>query len=187
MGTNATSSDQSEILTCAARIYQELNDRIADLNTDFAASIISTAGHTNVPIPIPLVVNTKSSGSPAFALAWAIATRLYLSAIMSASTRGDAFEQSDITHLLKLFKHVQPCQLRSLAWPIFVAGCAASDVHEVSFRTLLSGLGRTNTVGALNDALEMLECVWQLRRNDATKDIDITSCFAILGSPTLLI
>jgi len=170
-----------------AGIKQELDEGIAALKAGPTASTSPDANKNGSSDLIPLASDPKSSNSSSFALVWALATRLYLSAILNKSAQGEPCTQADIAHVLVLIKHVQPNRLRSLAWPIFVAGCLAPNVHQSSFGTLLAGLSSTDAVGALSDVHQMLKQVWTFRERHSDHEMDITGCFAVLGSPILLI
>ncbi|KAJ4986502.1 Transcriptional regulatory protein pro1-like protein 2 [Stagonosporopsis vannaccii] len=189
--TQATESrlrlSEMEMFARSTGMRQELNDEIAALNAGLAIRISSNANKSDSDGSIPMAMVPKPLITSIFALVWALATRLYLSAILNTSARDDPAVQADVAHVLVLLNYVQPKQLRSLAWPIFVTGCLASDVQESSLRVSLAGLSSTDTVGALKDVHQMLKQVWALRGGHSDHDLDITSCFAILGSPILLI
>lgn len=181
------SPSEAEMSGRCAGIGQELDKGIDTLTGNLSPIRSSDSVPDGSNGTIPLAPGPKPSTTSIFALIWALATRLYLSALLNKTARGNISVQADVAHVLVLLKYVQPSQLRSLAWPIFVGGCLAADVHEPLFRQLLAGLSRTDAVGALKDVYEMLEQVWTLEERQSNHEVDITSCFAVLGSPVLLV
>jgi C6 transcription factor Pro1 len=79
----------------------------------------------------------------------------------------------------------QAC-LRSLAWPLCVAGCVAAAVEEEAFRAIGPALGPLQAFGSVSQALRIMDCVWQ-RRDHLDGSWTMADCFEILGYKVLLI
>jgi hypothetical protein len=63
----------------------------------------------------------------------------------------------------------------------------ALEEEEPFFLGLLAGLGKVHTAGALDDARQIMEKVWQRRGFLRMTNWDLASCFSILGLPVLLV
>ncbi|KAK3369638.1 fungal-specific transcription factor domain-containing protein [Lasiosphaeria ovina] len=82
-------------------------------------------------------------------------------------------------------------QLRTLAWPICVAGCCAREAggERAAFRAVIAGAGDLHTYSGLRGAGRVLDAVWDRDRDDGDGDggWDLADCLGILGTPALLV
>ncbi|KAK6068437.1 C6 transcription factor [Seiridium cupressi] len=119
---------------------------------------------------------------------WAHAAIIYLSVSLSGWQTNNHDIQASVAQVLGLLEMVDsPGQLRSLSWPICIAGCLASPAQEHSFRRIVSIMGPLGKFGTLSNALGIMEAVWNSRNTIDGNIWDIASSLSILGSPSLLI
>jgi hypothetical protein len=135
----------------------------------------------------PLDVASNPSASSTSTLIWAYAAQLYLTVVVSGWQLYSLDIRTNVAQIIALLEDVPPYQLRALVWPICVAGCLALKEEEPFFLGLFAGLGKVHTAGALGDARQVMEKVWQRRGTLSMTDWDLASCFRILGSSILLV
>ncbi|CAG5157177.1 uncharacterized protein ALTATR162_LOCUS4969 [Alternaria atra] len=135
----------------------------------------------------PLDTAPNPSASSMSTLIWAHAAQLYLTVVVSGWQLSSLDIRTNVAEIIVLLKDVPPYQLRTLVWPICVAGCLALEEEEPFFLGLLAGLGKVHTAGALDDARQIMEKVWQRRGFLRMTNWDLASCFSILGLPVLLV
>lgn len=118
---------------------------------------------------------------------WAHAAKIYLSVTLSGWQTNSPDIQVSVAKVLGLAQSSEgPAQLRSLSWPICVAGCLALPSQEDDFRRRIGTMGPLAEFGTLDNALSIMEAIWKLRDAPDTAKLDIASCLSILGSPALL-
>ena len=119
---------------------------------------------------------------------WAYAASIYLSVSLSGWQANSADTQANVANVLSLLQTIKsPAQLRSLSWPITVAGCLALPDQEDEFHRILGIIGPLSEFGAALNALHILEAVWSYRGSIDGNVWDIASCLSILGSSALLL
>lgn len=119
---------------------------------------------------------------------WAYAAELYLSVLLSGWQPRSAEVQGSVARVVSLLNTVQsPAQLRSLSWPICVAGCLALPDQEQDFRRIVGEVGELGEFGTAGTALRIMEAVWASRDTVDGHVWDFASFLTILGSPALLI
>lgn len=134
----------------------------------------------------PFDMRPSPSASSKSTLIWAHAAQLYLTVVVSGWQLSNTEVRANVTQIIELLQTVPSYQLRALAWPLCVAGCLALESEESSFMALFSNQGKVYTAGALDDARQILEQVWQIRTTLHASTWNLASCFSILGSPVLL-
>lgn len=118
---------------------------------------------------------------------WAHAAKIYLSVSLSGWQTNSPDIQASVAKVLSLAQSLEsPAQLRSLSWPICVAGCQASPSQEDDFRRLIGTMGPLAEFGTFDNALGIMEAIWKTRDTPDRANLDIASCLSILGSPALL-
>ncbi|KUJ11337.1 uncharacterized protein LY89DRAFT_689209, partial [Mollisia scopiformis] len=118
---------------------------------------------------------------------WAHAARLYLSVVISGWQPAFPDVQTSVEKILDLFEMIKsPGQLRSLSWPLCVAGCLALPFQEQAFRDIIQSMGELRVFGTVSQAQSIMEAVWRARGTFITESWDIAECLRILGSPALL-
>lgn len=119
---------------------------------------------------------------------WAYAAKLYLYAVLSGWQPKSAEVQGSVARVISLLQTIEsPAQLRSLSWPICVAGCLALPGQEQDFRRIIGEVGELSEFGTVGTALRIMEAVWRSRDTMDGNVLDFTSFLSILGSSALLI
>jgi hypothetical protein len=135
----------------------------------------------------PFDTSSDPSASSRTTLIWAHAAYLYLMVVVHGWQPTIQDIKDHVAHIMALLRNIPTYQLRTLAWPLCVAGCLAQEPEETFFADLFSESGRVYTVGALDDARQIMKKVWQNRPTLDADTWDFASCFSILGSPILLV
>jgi C6 transcription factor Pro1 len=119
---------------------------------------------------------------------WGYAAKIYLSVTLSGWQANSADTQACIAKILSLLQTIEsPAQLRSLSWPICVAGCLALPSQEHDFRRIFGFMGPLGEFGTVYNTLNIMEGVWRSRNTLDGNIWDIASSLGILGSPALLL
>jgi hypothetical protein len=174
-----------------------LSDRISNIATSqqkktrelqesLTASAKSHSGYHYSLGPALLDLTPAPPISCVIALIWSLAAELFRLTVTHGWALGNPTIQANVAHIRELLETIPPSQLRTLAWPICVAGCLASDYEEDSFTALFAKLGRVQTVGPLDDARQLMQMAWKNRLFLNESKHDLASALATL-SPSVLI
>ncbi|KAH8122462.1 fungal-specific transcription factor domain-containing protein [Trichoderma asperelloides] len=118
---------------------------------------------------------------------WGYAARIYLRVVTSGWLPLLPEVRSSVSRALQLLQTMAgSSQLRALAWPLCVVGCMADHTQEQAFRNLFAELDKPTMIGTLDEALRVMESVWQIRGSMDSEVWDIQACLNILGTPSLL-
>jgi hypothetical protein len=171
----------------------ELVDRALEIANSLEQGILemqmgSTACSPTYPHQrAPFDTSPNPSMSSTSTLIWAHAAQIYLTVVVSGWQLSNAAIRSHVAQIIGLLHTVPSYQMRALAWPLCVAGCLAlEEEQKSSFVALFNNLSRVYTAGALDDARQIMEKVWEIRPVFDATTWDLASCFGILGSPVLL-
>ena len=119
---------------------------------------------------------------------WAYAAKIYLSVCLSGWQTNSTDTQASVVKVISLLQTIEsPAQLRSLSWPLCVAGCLALTSQEDEIRRIVGIKGQLGEFGTIFDALRIMEAVWSSRATVDENVWDIASSLNILGSPALLL
>ncbi|KAF7526512.1 hypothetical protein G7054_g10727 [Neopestalotiopsis clavispora] len=119
---------------------------------------------------------------------WAHAAIIYLSVSLSGWQTNNNEIRAAVAQVLALLEMIDsPGQLRSLSWPICIAGCLALPAQVPAFRQIVGTMGPLGKFGTLSNALSIMETVWNSRDSIDSNTWDIASALSIIGSPSLLI
>lgn len=127
---------------------------------------------------------------------WAYAALIYLAVAQSWSpcvTVAESYPQvrAHVETILNILTHEisPPEMLRTMAWPLCVAGCMADERQETRFREMVSALQPASVFGTIRQALAVMERVWEDRNRAPTERefFSLASCFTSQGSSTLLV
>ncbi|KAJ9614100.1 hypothetical protein H2200_002236 [Cladophialophora chaetospira] len=178
-----------ELVDRASHISRILKDGISRLDK------LNSSPRKDNPLQLPLraYINTPLSISSRLSTAptriWAHAAQIYLAVAVSGWQPSNAEIRSGVAQILELLRTVD-CStfLRTLAWPLCVAGCMSeAGIHEQEFRHLFAGTDELSMVGALGEARKIIEKVWESRETLDRETWDLAACFRILGTPALLV
>lgn len=119
---------------------------------------------------------------------WAHAAKIYLSVILSGWQPASLDIRDSVSSILALLEGIKsPAQLRSLVWPLCVAGCLALPQQEQDLRNIVHSMGELGIFGTIKVAQSIMEAVWASRDTLDRHIWDIAACLKILGSPVLLL
>jgi C6 transcription factor Pro1 len=119
---------------------------------------------------------------------WAHAAKLYLAVTLSGWQTNCAEVQESVERVLCLLQTIEsPARLRSLSWPLCIAGCLALPDQEEEFRMFVRDMGELRDFGTLAHAMRIMEAVWASRYTVDRTACDIAAFLGILGPPALLI
>lgn len=184
---NSPTHDESSIPVLGDDVHTDLTDQISKIQKALYASKTSYTAYQSPFDRASLELGPKPSTSSVIALIWGLSARLYyLTALIGWEPQNPKL-RADVAQVIELLHFVPPNQLRTLAWPVCIAGCLALENEEPSFRSFFLGLGRTQTAGALNDARQMMQMFWLNRPANDSRHWDLSSCFSIHGVPVLLV
>jgi hypothetical protein len=118
---------------------------------------------------------------------WALAARIYLSITTSGWQPENAIVRESVASALHLFSGLSsPAHIRTLAWPLCVAGCMATVDQEQDFRDVVWTMGPLQAFGTVGESLRIMETVWRMREHMKNENWGLADCIGILGSKILL-
>jgi hypothetical protein len=170
-----------------SKIATSQQNNIRKLHESLTASAKSRSDYHYSLGPALLDLGPASPISCVVALIWNLAAEIFRLTVTCGWALDNHTIQANVAHIRELLETIPPSQLRTLAWPICVAGCLASDYQESSFTALFLRLDRVQTVGPLNDARQLMEKAWQNRLFLHESKHDLASALATLSPPVLII
>jgi len=176
-----------ELVDRASHISRSLNDGISRL--DKATSGPQKDNSLNFRSYFNGHLSTSSRSSTVPTRIWAHAAHIYLAVVVSGWQPSNPEIRRGVSQMLELLRTVDcSTHLRTLAWPLCVAGCMSeAGSHEQELRNLLTGMDELSMVGALGEARKIMERVWENRETLDRETWDLAACFRILGAPVLLV
>lgn len=118
---------------------------------------------------------------------WAHAARIYLCITTSGWQPENPVIRESVTSALRLFGGLSsPAHVRTLAWPLCVAGCMATVDQEQDFRDVVWTMGPLQAFGTVGEALRVMELVWGMEDHGGRETWGLADCLGILGSKVLL-
>lgn len=176
---------KEELLFESKKIAEGLQSGIASLNDGMQQPLTNPILPQAYVHPETLLQNIDTIS---VSLIWAYAAVIYLLITTFGWREEDQCIQENVSSALRLLQQIQsPAILRSLTWPFFVAGCLATKSQEAEFRQIASKMGSLSAFGTLNEALKIMEKVWNTRGEKDEETWDFTCCFRMMGSIPLLI
>lgn len=134
-----------------------------------------------------LVVKATSSNSTAPALIWGFAADIYRVVAVEGWQLANPSIRANVAQITKLLDSVPSNQLRTIAWPICIAGCFAEKHEESFFSALFLRSRGAESFGALRDAQGLVEKAWLSRDEIRERSFDLASGLATLGPRILLV
>ncbi|KAF7556238.1 hypothetical protein G7046_g6351 [Stylonectria norvegica] len=176
-----------ELVDSAKPIFQTLTDGLAA--SEVASSGLVRGGRLNWLQSSYYSSESIDSDTPrTITRIWAHAALLYLHVTVSGNQAANHEIRRNISYILCLLREIKSgAQLRSLAWPICVAGCLALATEEDHFRSLLLKFGDRQAWNTLSEAGAIMEASWKSRGSTACDTRDLVEYFHLLERPVLLI
>ena len=174
----------------AKPIAQALNQGLIDL------ARITAKGHPMVTAASRLRgyfsrLEDISSGQASTALVtqiWAYAAGIYLSVVASGWQPASPEIHIRVVKILALLQTIEsPAKVRSLAWPLCIAGSMSLPCQEQTVRRILDNMGELREFGTIREVQGIVEAVWRARDTIDSDTFDLAACLALLGPPALLI
>ncbi|KAL3492014.1 fungal-specific transcription factor domain-containing protein [Aspergillus germanicus] len=181
----------SQLVKGASAIEQELQNGLDSLNST-SGSDIPTLKQLDLPKALnPACTHQTACAHDTIKLItriWAYAARMYLHVVLSGWQIAAPEIRDDVARMLDFFAMLpSPSLLRSLAWPLCVAGCLAGEEQEATFRGLIISMGPIGTLGTMSEVLRILEYTWRDRERVDIDTCDIAACLRSGGHVVLLI
>lgn len=171
-----------ELENRASYIASELKANISKLEDDLYKTPTAPAG---LRAPFDSSPNPAASSTPS--LVWANTAHLYLMVVVLGWQVSNLDIRATVARVIALLHNIPSYQFRAFAWPVCVAGCLALENEEDTIRAIFQKLGKVDTVGALDDARQIMEEVWRRRETLDAKTWDLAACFAAFGEPIMLV
>ncbi|CAG9993150.1 unnamed protein product [Clonostachys byssicola] len=124
-----------------------------------------------------------------------VPTRIYAHAALiylQAVIEGPNLEISSINlhtnSIARLLRELHdPSQIRTLAWPICIAGCFSwVEEEQTCFQKVLASVGDIQSRSAALEASNIMKKVWSCRDNEGSYRWDAAACLGAMGYPALL-
>lgn len=170
-------------------LENHLSRDIETLYTTVTSKATPALHHNHGSPPRPPKLDPLAPMASIRALIWSHAAMLYNYTASSLWRTDDIGVMHHVGHIVGLLAIVPKEQLRTLAWPILIAGCLSSEGEKASFSRVLTELNKVQTIGPLSDARRLIQIAW---RNRATSGHDryeqaFASTLALLSTPMLII
>lgn len=133
---------------------------------------------------------TAASDSVLVTRIWAHAALIYLSIMVSGWQPSNATIQCHIASIMQLTsdQKISTSLLRTMGWPLCVAGCLATCEQEAFWRYLLGNLQPAGAFAPLKKALQLMEEAWASRDLPGSPtDRDLATVFACREELVLLV
>lgn len=185
---NAKSAGNLSVINLVNRagpISQTLEQGLVKLDASLANN---TAGPLNNTYTRFEDLTTNRSSIATATRIWAHAAYIYLSVVLSGWQPSSPDIQNNVTKVLNLLQDIKaPAQLRSLAWPLCIAGCLALPYQEELVRAIIKSMGELKMFGSIGVVEDIVEEVWRKRDMVEGDNWDVAACLRIFGSPALLV
>jgi len=187
--TFAKTTNTLDIMDLAARgsvIKAKLEAEISRIvNTmDVGATDDSLLSHTYRPHND--TPSTSAASIDMVTRIWAHAALLYLHIVVSGWQPTNVEVQHHVTCIQDILLHHDVTLLRTIVWPLVVAGCLAAHEQESDFRAMVQKAQPSKVYGTVHKALAIMENAWQ-HRSDWTVDWDLAACFRNQDELVLLV
>lgn len=134
-----------------------------------------------------LAAEATSSNSTAPALIWGFAADIYRAVVVEGWRLANPSIRAHVAQITRLLDSVPSNQLRTIAWPICIAGCFAEKHEESFFSALFLRASHAESFGALRDAQGLVEKAWLNRDELRERSFGLASGLAMLGPRILLV
>jgi len=187
--TERKKTDSLDIMSLAARaavIKAKLEAEISRIeNTmDVGAADDSLLFHTYRPHSD--TPSTSAASINMVTCIWAHAALLYLHIVVSGWQPTNVEVGYHVTCIQDVLLHHDVALLRTIVWPLVVAGCLATHEQESVFRAIVQKAQPSKVYGTVHKAFAIMESAWQ-RRSTWTVDWDLATCFRNQDELVLLV
>ncbi|KAF5972568.1 transcriptional regulatory UME6 [Fusarium coicis] len=173
----------------AGKILEKLDGGLAMLNDEEhrVQETTNQRGETFAEFTLLRTMRPPHDAYYTITRVWANAARLYLIVVLSG-WQPDMDEVVDLVSasLVLLENLTTPSWLTTLAWPICVTGCLASESQETVVEQVFSRTKPLSNVGGLIEAMKIIRQTWA-RRGELSQEWDLKACFRSLGDIPLLV
>jgi hypothetical protein len=182
--------DVMELVRRATGIKNSLETHLARLQTD---TISNPKDDNSVFDVFTADYNqfTKGTASqkPLVTLAWAHAALIYLSVVVSGWQPASAEIRYHVRRIIEIpVREISPpALLRTMVWPLYVAGCLAEPELATQLCGVIEALQPRSVFGTLKKALEVMENVWRNGNAGNVASRNLATCFQNQGDLVLLI
>jgi hypothetical protein len=120
---------------------------------------------------------------------WVHAAYLYLYVVVSGWQPANVEVCYHVRRIVELLSHEisPPTLLRTMSWPLCVAGCLALVDQEAQFSQMVEALQPPSVFGTVHKALEIMKNVWRSRDAADTANRDVSACLRYEGDLVLLV
>lgn len=119
---------------------------------------------------------------------YAHAAHIYLQTVIEGpdlKASSISWHTSSIAHLLRELH--DPSQIRTLSWPICIAGCfSRAEEEQTCFQNSLASVGDIQSRSAALEASNIMKKVWSCRDSEGSYRWDAAACLGAMGYPALL-
>lgn len=167
---NTLASRLSQVESPAA-VMTERKDLLELLNTDMTSYPHGKDSRTNTVTRI-----------------WALSALIYLDVVVSGWQPANTTIHAHVNSIVELIMHhlPTPALVRTIVWPLCVAGCLADPAQETQIRTIIASLQPSSVFGTVRKALSIMEDVWSAR-GTVHASHNLAKCFQSQGNLVLLV
>ncbi|KAI3322971.1 fungal-specific transcription factor domain-containing protein [Xylariaceae sp. AK1471] len=182
--------DVMELVRRATLIKSCLETRLAGLEADTIPSPKESNSVFDVfAADYNQYTKTIARQKPLVTSVWAHAALIYLSVVVSGWQPASADVRYHVERIFQLLIHeISPPELlRTMVWPLCVAGCLAEPALQTQLYNMVEALQPRTVFGTLRKALEVMESVWRNVDSGDVASRDLATCFRIQGELVLLV
>lgn len=183
----------TELVTRASVIEQRLRSSLLELEEGGAKYGASVSGNGSQHL-LQYFAGSFSTGmmhdTNLNTRLWAQAAITYLNVVLSGWQPSSPEIRRSVSKTIDMMLELpSPDCLRTLVWPLTVAGCLAVPDQEQILRDMITGMGPLKVFGTIREGFVIIENVWSRRAEiEGNPDQwDIAACLNCLCQPALLI
>lgn len=176
--------DVMELVRRATTIKNSLETHLTRLQTNTVANSKEDSSVFDA-----LTSNSTVRQKPLVTLAWAHAALIYLAVVMSGWQPAGPEIRYHVARVIgtPVREISPPALLRTMVWPLCVAGCLAEPEPATQLRGIIEALQPRCVFGTLQKALEVMENVWRNIHSGDIASRDLATCFRNQGGLVLLV
>ncbi|KAI8944396.1 fungal-specific transcription factor domain-containing protein [Xylaria longipes] len=175
--------DMIELVRRATAIKNSLETHLARLQTNTSADLKDNS------VFGVLTANSTVGQTPLVTLAWAHAALIYLSVVVSGWQTASVEIRYHVRRIIEasVREISPPALLRTMVWPLCVAGCLAEPELATQLCGTIEALQPRTIFGTLQKALEVMKNVWRNGNSGDVASHDLATCFRNQGDLVLLV